>query len=375
LPLKLIILLTIFTHSAFAGARVAVSLLAVDLSATPATIGVIMSLFAVLPMLASVSAGRLIDRVGMRRPMLGATVVTAAGTAVAFFSPTLIGLCVVSTAVGSAFMLYHLAVSNLVGATGRPEERARNFSLFSMGYSVSGFSGPMIAGFAIDHLGFQNAFLLLALLPLVTFLVLLFRGRDLPPPGPPHERGERRRASDLVAGRALRTVFIVSGTLSMGWDLFTFVVPIYAARIGHSASTVGVIMGAFAVATFTVRLALPALARRFGEWRMIAGALLTGCAVYFVYPLAASAAVLIALAFILGLGLGSSQPMVLSLLYGAVPPGRAGEAIGVRNTLVNASQTFMPLIFGALGSALGMLPAFWTMAALLGVGGWFAARR
>jgi MFS family permease len=375
MPLRLVILLTIFTHTAYAGGRVAVSLLAIDLAASPATIGAILSLFAVLPMLFSVSAGRLIDRTGMRVPMVLAAAVTAGGSLLAYFWPTLIALAVLSATVGSGFMLFHLAVSNFVGATGRPDDRARNFSLFSMGFSISGFLGPMIAGLAIDHLGFRNAFVVLGAFPLVTCLTLLARGGALRAPGAPHPRQSRRRVMDLVGSRDVRGIFVISGTLSMGWDLFSFVVPIYAARIGHSASTVGVIMGAFAVATFLVRWVLPGLARRFGEWRMLAGAFITGGAVYAIYPLATPAPVLIALAFILGLGLGSSQPMVLSLLYSTVPPGRAGEAVGVRNTLVNASQTLMPLLFGALGTALGMVPVFWTMAVLLGVGGWSAARR
>ncbi|MCL4798244.1 MAG: MFS transporter [Burkholderiales bacterium] len=375
MPLIAVIVLTVCVHTAYAGGRVAVSLLAIDLGAAAATIGAILSLFAVLPMLSSVAAGRMIDRVGVRGPMTVAAAIAAAGAAAAYFSPTLGVLAVVSTAVGSGFMLFHLAVSNLVGAAGAPADRPRNFSMFSMGFSVSGFLGPMLAGFAIDQLGFRNTFLLLAAFPLATFLVLLARGSTLPAAGGAHAREGRRRVTDLLRNREIRTVFAVSGTLSMGWDLFSFVVPIYAARIGHSASTIGVIVGAFSVATFLVRVVLPGLARRFGEWRMLAGAFLTGCVVYGVYPFATPAPLLVALAFVLGLGLGSSQPMVLSVLYNTVPPGRAGEAVGVRNALVNASQTLMPLVFGALGTALGMVPVFWTMALFLGAGGWFAARR
>jgi MFS family permease len=64
------------------------------------------------------------------------------------------------------------------------------------------------------------------------------------------------------------------------------------------------------------------------------------------------APLLLALAFVLGLGLGMAQPMVMSLLYSAAPAGRVGEAVGMRTSLVNLSQTAMPLVFGALGSAL-----------------------
>ena len=36
-----------------------------------------------------------------------------------------------------------------------------------------------------------------------------------------------------------------------------------------------------------------------------------------------------ALSFVLGLGLGSAQPIIMSLLYEASPPGRQGEAVGI----------------------------------------------
>jgi MFS family permease len=373
-PLALVIVLTVCVHAAYAGGRVAVSLLAVELDASAFVIGVIMALFAVLPMFLSVTAGRVIDRVGMRGPMLAAAALMAVGTVLPAAWPVLAALAASAIVAGSGFMLYHIAVSSLVGALGAPADRPRNFSLFALGFSISGFGGPLVAGFAIDHLGFRQAFAVLAALPLASLAVLAARGAHLPRPRPQERAGERRVA-DLVRHRRLREIFLVSATLSTGWDLFTFVVPIYAARLGHSASTVGVIMASFALATFAVRAILPWLSRRFGEWTLLAAAFFTGAAVYLAFPLSTLASVMIALAFALGLGLGSSQPMVMSLLYDAAPAGRAGEAVGVRTTLLNASQTFMPLVFGAVGATLGMVPVFWSMAAILAGVGWFARGR
>lgn len=67
--------------------------------------------------------------------------------------------------------------------------------------------------------------------------------------------------------------------------------------------------------------------------------------------------------------------MIMSLIHLTAPPGRTGEAVGVRSSLINASQTILPLLFGALGSAVGMVPVFWTLAAFLCAGGVFAGRR
>jgi MFS family permease len=79
-------------------------------------------------------------------------------------------------------------------------------------------------------------------------------------------------------------------------------------------------------------------------------------------------------AFLLGLGLGMSQPMAMSIMHNATPPGRMGEAVGIRMTLINMSQFSMPLLFGALGTAVGMTPMFWATALMLTGGGWLARR-
>ena len=47
----------------------------------------------------------------------------------------------------------------------------------------------------------------------------------------------------------------------------------------------------------------------------------------------------------------------------------------MRSTLINASQTVLPLLFGALGAVTGTVPVFWALAILLGVGGVFASRQ
>ncbi|TMH55073.1 MAG: MFS transporter, partial [Betaproteobacteria bacterium] len=68
--LYFLIFITLLNHSVFAGMRVSVSLYAIHLHATPFTVGVLMGLYALLPMLSAVSMGRLIDRIGARVPML-----------------------------------------------------------------------------------------------------------------------------------------------------------------------------------------------------------------------------------------------------------------------------------------------------------------
>ena len=116
------------------------------------------------------------------------------------------------------------------------------------------------------------------------------------------------------------------------------------------------ILASFAAATFVVRLAMPWIARRANERQVLTVALVCAGAVYLAFPFLTSAPALGALSFVLGLGLGSGQPMVLSLLHAHAPPGRVGEAVGMRMSLMQTMAVAVPLVFGALGSSIGILP-------------------
>src|SRR5260221_180608 len=151
--LYFLIFITLLNHSVFAGMRVSVSLYAIHLHATPFTVGVLMALYALLPMLSAVSMGRLIDRIGARVPMLVGSVAIALGALVPYLWPTLTALHLTSVLIGSGFMMYQVAAQNIIGYIGRPEDRPMTFSLAALGFSASGFVGPMLAGFGMDAFG------------------------------------------------------------------------------------------------------------------------------------------------------------------------------------------------------------------------------
>jgi predicted MFS family arabinose efflux permease len=361
---------TITLHLAYAGARVTLSLFALNLGASPFTVGILLSLLAFLPMTFSIAVGRLIDRIGVRKPMLVGAAALVAGIMVVVIWPTLPALFVTSCLAGSGFIIYHIAVNYLAAVVGPPADRPKNFSWLALSFSTSGFLGPMVAGFAIDGIGYRWTMLLLACFALATLIALLAKRVEVPLQPADAHGAQRRRLVDLLKSRTMRRVFVVSGLLSMVWDLFSFVVPIHGHNINLSASTIGLILGAFGGAVFVVRLAMPLVIHRIGEWQMLIGAMIATGIALFIFPLVTTVPVLIGLAFFLGAGLGGAQPMIMSLLYNKAPPGRGAEAIALRTLLINISQTAIPLLFGALGAALGMTPVFWTMAVLLVVAGY-----
>lgn len=370
--LRLAVLLTV-SHSAFAGGRLAISLNALHLQASALTVGLLMSLMMVLSTFVAVPVGRWVDRAGYLKPTLIGLGGVVAGEALAASVSSLAGLAVTAVLVGTGFTLAHVAVNNAIGQLAGAGGRTRAFGLLGVGFSASALVGPLTAGLAIDHLGYRGAFALLACLPLLASCALLGHlPRVLPEPV---ERRTSGGVRELLRLPALRTVLIVSATISAGWDLFTFLVPLHGARNGLSASAIGLVAGAFGIGSALVRLALPWLARRVPEWRLVGSALLLASLGYFVMPFCTGAATLLPLALALGLVLGCGQPIVMSLLHVTAPPSRTGEAVGLRAAITSGGQMVLPLAFGAFGAALGMLPMFWIAATALGAGGGFAVTR
>lgn len=334
-----------------------------------------MSLFAALPMLLAVASGRLVDRVGVRGPVVLSVAMLAGFVALPALLPHFASFYVAAAGIGTSFMLFHIAVQHAVGTGSGERERKANFGWLALGFSISNFLGPTTAGVLIDTVGHRATFLILSIFALVS-LALLARKRasfSHTPDGP--AAGKSRNAIELLREPELRRVFIVTALLASAWDLFVFVMPIYGTAIGLSASTIGFILGAFALATFLIRVALPWLSRHVRDWPMITATFTVACTAYILFPLVETVPLLAAISFLLGLGLGATQPSIMSLIYAKAPEGRAGEAVGVRSVVLNASHTVLPLAFGGVGAALGMTPVFWSMAAALLGGGVMAARR
>jgi MFS family permease len=368
------VLLNALGHLCFVGARMTTTLFALHLGASEFTVGVLMSLFALLPMFLSVSAGRLIDRLGPRRPLAFSLAVLAMAAALPFLWPDVTTLYISSTLAGTAFMFAHIAMNSVFGAYGTPEQRALNFSWLALGFSTSNSIGPLVAGYAIEGFGHAGAMLTLALFPVIALVLLGWRKRPLPRPERyPH--AQHGSVLELLRVAGLRHTFIVSGLLAMGWDLYSFLMPLYGSRIGLAAGTIGVVMSSFAVATFVVRLFMTLLVRRVRQWLLITSAMTLAGTAYLLFPFVQSVPLLIALSFVLGLGLGASQPVIMALLYESSPRGRQGEAVGIRTTMLNGSHTLIPLASGAISAALGMTPVFALVAALLFGGAWFARQR
>jgi len=92
-----------------------------------------------------------------------------------------------------------------------------------------------------------------------------------------------------------------------------------------------------------------------------------------LYPFMPTAWAMGLCSIMLGLVLGTAQPMIMSTLHQITPPHRHGEALALRLMSINASSVLMPMLFGAAGAVAGVGPVFWVVGAVVGWGsqwGW-----
>jgi MFS family permease len=370
----LLIVISTLCHTAASGTRVAASLFAIHLGESTFAVGMINGLYGFLPMLLAVSSGRLTDRAGARMPMMIGAAGMALGASLPYFWPNVIALYASTTLMGCGFMLYNIALQNVAGFMGKPEDRAMNFNLLSLGFSISNLLGPLFAGLGIDTFGHRYAFLGMALLPIIPVAILGLPLLKLPRGPAPASQTEKHRVWDLLRDRRLVWLFVLTTLLTTGWELFGFMIPVYGTSIGLSATAVGLVMSSFSAALIVIRLILPAFIKRVDPWVMIAATLVYAGVIFSLFPFAQSALWLGVLSFLLGLGLGCPQPLVVSLLHRHAPAGRVGEAIGFRQAMIYGSQCVMPVLFGAVSALVGVGIVFWVIA--LGMaGGGIAGRR
>jgi len=154
--------------------------------------------------------------------------------------------------------------------------------------------------------------------------------------------------------------------LSSCWDVHTFVVPILGHERGLSASVIGTILGAFAIAAAAIRVLIPLLSEHLSEWKVVLGAMVCACVLFIAYPFMPGAWSMMGCSIVLGLVLGSVQPMVMSMIHQITPAHRQGEALGLRMMAINGSSVVMPVLFGSIGTVVGVSALFWAVGAIVG---------
>lgn len=369
-----LILAQVCIHGTMTGMRMATPLLALKEGYSAAAVGMLLALFALTQVFLSLPAGRYADRHGLKRPLIISVVAACSGAGVAVLFPIYPVLCLSALLTGGAAGMALIALQRHVGRMAHNKDELRKvFSWLAIGPAISNFLGPFAAGLLIDYAGgeaasttgFRAAFLLLTLMPLAAW----FWARTVQelPALQTESANQKATAWDLVQNRGFRRLLLLNWALSSCWDVHTFVVPILGHERGLPASVIGSILGAFAIAAAVIRMLMPIITRHLAESQVVLGAMVAACALFIAYPFMPGAWSMGACSVLLGVVLGSVQPMVMSMIHQITPPERHGEALGLRMMAINGSSVLMPVLFGSLGTVVGVSALFWAVGALVGV--------
>lgn len=356
-------------HAAMAGIRMAVALQVLREGHSAWTVGLLLALFAAAPVLTAWQAGRLADRHGYHPLVYGSVALSIIGGCAAIASTFADGvlhlalLCIAATFVGTAANVGMLTIQRTAGLLARDgTERMRVFSWLGVAPSFANVIGPVAVGLVIDGFGFAAGYALMTALPLTTALTARRVPRIAGAPTQPHAAATRTPWS-LIRLPGLRRLLVVNWLLSMSWDVHTFAVPLLGHERGFSATTVGFILGVFTLSVTGIRLVIPMLAHRLREVTVMRAAMVATALIYGAYPFAPNAWAMAGLAVLLGMALGSVQPMIMSVLHQLTPHDRHGEALALRSIAINATSTAMPILFGASGALVGAGALFWAVGA------------
>ena len=372
MAIHLALALTFFNFVGANAARVVLTLYALELGAPASAVGLLGGLLFLFPLLLSWPVGALADRTGSRGLLLFASCCGAVSLVLPFFMRSVPAFYVAAALNGLALAFFHVTLQNLIGTLSRPEARARNFSNFSLTGAVTNFTGPLLAGFSIDHLGHAPACLVVASQSVIAVALVLAWG-SLFPPGR-REAPVGAGSSHALFNRDVWYMLFVSGLVQLGTDLFQFYLPIYGHSIGLSASAIGAVLATLAVAAFVVRLFLAWMVKRVAGETLLAWVFFMGAIGFALVPLSDNVFVLGAIAFFFGLGMGIGIPLTVILMFSRSTEGRSGQTLGLRLTANNFVRVTGPIVFGAVGSAFGLGAVFWIVAAIMAAGGLLSRR-
>jgi MFS family permease len=349
---------------------------ALELGVPAAWLGVLSACFAVAPLILAVPSGQAVDRFGERRVMLvGAVLVAAAAGAFVLLGGGVVGLVVGSVLLGTGHLCSVVGEQALVANATPAGRHDTAFGYYTFAASLGQALGPgliLLFGGTRTIPDTQTIFLSALGITAVLFGVTLLLRSSVPAGTAADDADGGMRT--LLRRPGLLRALTVSCVVLAAVDITLVYLPALGAERGIASGAIGALLTVRAAASMLSRLFLGRLSRRLGRRRLLVGSVALsalGLAVAVVpMPVWALAVVVVGL----GLGLGAGQPLTMSWLAEATPPGLRGRAMSLRLTGNRVGQVVVPSTAGLLAAGAGAAGVLvLTAAGLAAVG--VAARR
>jgi MFS family permease len=327
-------------------------------------IGLIASIYALLPLLIAVPMGRWVGRFG-EIPLLfiGCLSFIILGVAFAFLN-NVIAIAAATALAGVAHLSNVAASQAMVANRSAMNLQDQNFGYFSFATSLGHSVGPILGGLIAGSAGVlprssTSAFIFAALLALLS-LVPFFLFKSIKEVRTQQERDAAGaiKARDVLSRPGIKPAIWTSLSVAAANDVLVVILPLVGTEKGISPVVIGAILSIRSAAAMISRFLLGRLTKSYGSARTMNYSIFFSALFLFASIYANSSIALCLAMAIVGFLLGIGQPLTMSIVSKKTPSQERAMAISIRLFGNRIGQFLVPLAAGALAAPFGASSVF-----------------
>ncbi|MBB4684083.1 MFS transporter [Amycolatopsis jiangsuensis] len=337
-----------------------VALSAIDRGASVSVAALVGAQLGIGSLVMNIPASVLAKRIGERRSMLLAALVTVAGLGICLVdagdsprSLLLYGFGVL--AIGAAGAVYSLARQSYLAEVVPGHLRARALSTLGGAMRIGLFVGPFAGAGAMQLCGLPGAYLV-GLVAIAGAGVLVYRAPDLA-----STEEHRAAVASVTTGGMLKQNWRVYTTLGTGVLLLSAirqtrqtVIPLWAAHLGLSPTTSSVVYGIAGVIDVLTFYPAGKVMDHYGRrWVAVPSTLVLGTS-FVLMPFTHGAGTLALAAMVMGFGNGIGSGIVMTLGADVSPPVGLPTHLGIWNELADIGSGLGPVLLSAVTALAGL---------------------
>ena len=353
------------------------TLYAQELGASTLTIGLLVTLRAVLPIFIAMPSGQLIDTIGPVKMLIVGCLSLLASLTLNATASSVVSLIASQFFLGASIIIMSSAFQVLV-STGDAATRNEYIQRFSMWMSGGGMVGPLLGGlvasaFSVSIDGYRAAFTVAALSSLALLAGLLWLTRIYPHPRAEDSDvsleqifslggfvGSYKRGIDLAGHRPVQFGLTATFLIMYIQSLYNSFLPLYMDSVGFSTMIISTALALNGLSAMLTRYVLRGLMARLSPERLLSIAGFVAATCVLATPLAGNhVASMLALVVVMGGAVGVNLPLSIMIMVDAVGEAERGKLMGLRLLVNRFSQVLSPAMFGVIGHAFGLTAALY----------------
>ncbi|WP_353987937.1 MFS transporter [Ruicaihuangia caeni] len=338
-------------------------------------VGMVVSAFALMRLLASPFVGRMIDRTGERIILSLGIGIVAISTALTGLANSYLEVLLMRGAGGIGSAMFSISAMSLLISASPPSMRGRAVGMYQGGFLIGGMAGPAVGGL-LAAISIRAPFFFYAGTLVVAGavgLVLLHRGDGA---------GRGGAASGILPMRVVlrdqRYRAALIANFSSGWaslGVRSALIPVLVVEVLHKTELwTGIALAVAAVAQTAMLWPAGRFVDKVGRRPAIAMAFAVGALCMAFMPFASEIWQLIALLCVYGAA-AAFMGTAPAAAVGDAAGGRGGQPVAVFSATSDIGSILGPLVVGVLADAVSFPAAFATAVLFLLVTAGYAAFR